>query len=285
MDIYTTRAVPAGLGRFVRRLVTADLPLAFDLTAPAPPTGYNYLGWVIRGRGIAIAGGEDFPVATGQVHVSGQIVRIEAYLRTIGPVRHVLAELEPTGLYELLGLEAAWFRNRVWAFDPTAATEKLLPLQALVQANPGAPIDEDEGQFLSALEALAETALDAPDSVRRLARFIHETDGASPLNKADLGVSAKHAAMMFRRVVGCSPKYFAQTVRINRVLAALSQGDSGTLADIAARFGFFDQSHLVRSVRQFHKRTPSSFTEPVEGLLRSFPLDSQSGLGRFSDSV
>ncbi|MCR9141515.1 MAG: helix-turn-helix domain-containing protein [bacterium] len=101
----------------------------------------------------------------------------------------------------------------------------------------------------------------------------------------ELGFSRKHLAHLFRRHAGLSPGALGRVVRFQRLLEYLrSAGDSresmqaGTgaadeamrenWADLAARFGYYDQSHLIREVKSFAGRTPGRLHEvlnPVHG--------------------
>jgi AraC-like DNA-binding protein len=74
----------------------------------------------------------------------------------------------------------------------------------------------------------------------------------------ELGYSQKHVITLFRDHVGLPPKLLARIVRFDRLMTHLRRGGAGTWADLAARFGYYDQSHLVREVRQFTGSTPTA---------------------------
>ena len=80
---------------------------------------------------------------------------------------------------------------------------------------------------------------------------------------AELGRSQKYLIHHFNHQVGLPPKRFARLVRFDRVVAHLRDnhaggGGSDGWADLAARFGYYDQSHLVRDFRQFAGLTPTA---------------------------
>jgi AraC-like DNA-binding protein len=74
----------------------------------------------------------------------------------------------------------------------------------------------------------------------------------------DLGYSQKHVITLFRDHVGLPPKLLARIVRFDRLMTHLRRGGDDTWADLATRFGYYDQSHLVRDVRQFTGSTPTA---------------------------
>jgi AraC family transcriptional regulator len=65
------------------------------------------------------------------------------------------------------------------------------------------------------------------------------------------GRSPFHFSRVFRRSVGMSPHRYVVHLRLQRAIALVREGRSG-LAEIAARTGFADQSHLSRWVRRVH---------------------------------
>lgn len=90
-------------------------------------------------------------------------------------------------------------------------------------------------------------------------------DRASP-QIADL-VAATHMSIrsverMTKRFYGVPPKLLARKYRALRAASALSRGeslDNGALAD-----AFYDQSHLIREVKQFAGATPGKLAHPSD---------------------
>lgn len=74
----------------------------------------------------------------------------------------------------------------------------------------------------------------------------------------ELGCSHRHMIALFRNYIGFPPRLLGRIVRFDRLMTHLRRGDGDdTWADLAARFGYYDQSHLVRDVRAFTGRTPT----------------------------
>jgi AraC-like DNA-binding protein len=73
----------------------------------------------------------------------------------------------------------------------------------------------------------------------------------------ELGYSQKHVIDLFRDQVGVAPKLLCRIVRFDALLRHLRAGGAGSWAELAQRFGYYDQAHLARDVRQFTGTTPT----------------------------
>jgi AraC family transcriptional regulator len=72
------------------------------------------------------------------------------------------------------------------------------------------------------------------------------------------GVSRFHFARQFRQTTGESPMEYLRRVRIERSKSILQTRDS-TIAEVAARLGFSDQSHFTRTFGRLVGISPGSF--------------------------
>ena len=79
----------------------------------------------------------------------------------------------------------------------------------------------------------------------------------------EAGVSRFHFARQFRLSTGESPMGFLRRVRIERSKSILQTRDS-TIAEVAARLGFSDQSHFTRIFGRLVGVSPGSFARSEE---------------------
>lgn len=77
----------------------------------------------------------------------------------------------------------------------------------------------------------------------------------------EAGISRQHLARQFRHHVGISPKMLARVMRFRTVIEAVER--ECDWADVAARFGYYDQSHLIAEFRELAGVTPSGFVARV----------------------
>jgi AraC family transcriptional regulator len=79
---------------------------------------------------------------------------------------------------------------------------------------------------------------------------------------AAAGVGRAHFEVLFKRATGVSPHQYLLRCRVERVKDLLRSGDSSlTLAQVAARAGFCDQSHLTRHFKRLVGTTPAAYRE------------------------
>ncbi|MEM1186783.1 MAG: helix-turn-helix domain-containing protein [Planctomycetota bacterium] len=76
----------------------------------------------------------------------------------------------------------------------------------------------------------------------------------------ELGWSTKKLRSRFAAQVGTSPKRFCRIVRMESMLHRLESSlILGTGAGLAAEFGYFDQSHMIRDFRSLTGMTPTEY--------------------------
>lgn len=99
-----------------------------------------------------------------------------------------------------------------------------------------------------------------PDgTVAAAVRAIRRAGGALRIGALakELGISQDPLEKRFRRVVGASPKQFANILRFRRVVSGYARGES--LTSLAHDAGYCDQSHLVREFRAVTGEAPERF--------------------------
>jgi AraC-like DNA-binding protein len=162
----------------------------------------------------------------------------------------------------------------------------------------GRPAAEIAHQDVDAAELLGPLVVDevrhglltAPDWPGRfavldrvLARVVHDYEVAPQIAYAikrmrthsvsiakladEVGWSGRHLTDRFRAEVGLRPKEVARVARFDRARRALRP--SARLADVAAAFGFADQSHFVREFHSFAGCAPSRWIADEFGFVQA----------------
>jgi AraC-like DNA-binding protein len=172
--------------------------------------------------------------------------------------------VEPLGVRALLGLPASELAN-----IDVSASDVLGPLA-----------DELHERVREARSWTDRFAIFDEVLLRRLSRDLHapaalEVSHAwaslkqshGQLDVADVadcvGWSSRHLAERFAGEIGLSPKAAARVIRFDRARRQLqkraAQGVLGSLATLAADFGYYDQAHLALEFRQLAGCSPSQW--------------------------
>ena len=172
--------------------------------------------------------------------------------------------VSPLALHMLLGVPMHEIANHVVdLFDLVGREAELL-----VERLAGLPRWEPRFALLDAVLArwLLAAAPPSPSVAWALGR-LQATGGAVPVSALaqELGCSRRHLVAGFREAVGLPPKRLARILRFERVVALLDRDGGGSLGEIAAACGYYDQPHLNRDFRDF------AGTSPGEWLARRLP--------------
>jgi AraC-like DNA-binding protein len=85
---------------------------------------------------------------------------------------------------------------------------------------------------------------------------------------ARVGLGPRQLERRFLAAVGLSPKVFSRIVRFQNLVRVARRADGWATA--AAACGYFDQSHLVRDVRDFAGVSPSNLLRTAGGFSKHF---------------
>lgn len=195
--------------------------------------------------------------------------------RAAGPLEVIGMGLQPAGWAALLGIDASALLNRALDGEPLLGRGMALAADAMRAA----PCTDSK---VAIAEAFVRDAIAGADT--RAALFAREIDGwladsASPEIDdlvAATGLSRRQVERRCNALYGAPPKMLARKYRALRAAVALASGQA-TL-DTLIGDGFYDQSHLIREMKQFTGLTPRQMrTEPT--ALATLTISARRALG------
>ena len=229
-------------------LFEADVPL-FEDTERAD---HAQIRFRLNSRGAEYRFPDGSVQLASGVHIVGPTTGA-IHVRAEGPVRVFGAGITPCGWSALVGAEASAMINRVFdaselfgnqlagAVERLAAAPDIATMLPIASALLGRLIGSHHGDALA---------------------FVREVDGwlassASPdidALAAATGLSRRQVERKCNALYGAPPKLLARKYRALRAAVALASG-TASLDDVIEE-GFYDQSHLIREVKQFTGLTP-----------------------------
>lgn len=178
--------------------------------------------------------------------------------------------LTPLGARRVLGVPGVELARRVVHVDDVAA-----PLGGMLGDRVGAAATWGERFALveaALVEQMAAQAAGPPPWVEWMWEQIVTSGGRVPVGALvrATGWSQRHATTVFEREVGLTPKQAAGVVRFEAAATDLVRYPP---AEVAARHGYFDQSHLSRAVARYAGETPGA----LAAARRPTPLTALAG--------
>jgi AraC-like DNA-binding protein len=76
--------------------------------------------------------------------------------------------------------------------------------------------------------------------------------------------SARYLNKVFRQQFGLPPKVFSNIIRFQTMLRKINEGRGGSVANLAAEFGYYDQSHMIKEFKEFAAVTPKEYFSAVD---------------------
>lgn len=173
-------------------------------------------------------------------------------IRQRGSVVVAGARFHTAGLGAFVPSVQAWTNHVV----PIAAAfgDEILELERALRLHIGQP--KPQSALLDAFFASRLDVTSSKSTVLAIKSRIEEERGAIRIEDLCKGISIRQVDRLFRQHVGVSPKTFAQIARFQSAIEMLKGDPKCTLADVAARCGYYDQSHFVKECRRFSGDAP-----------------------------
>jgi AraC-like DNA-binding protein len=123
------------------------------------------------------------------------------------------------------------------------------------------PIAERISRLECLLLAQLEPRLEPGPQVLEAIRLIQENGGRVRVSwLADrVNLSVSQLERSFKRHVGVGPKMLARQTRVSELAEEAMAGSTSDWALLAYKYGYADQAHLARELREFFSLTPSAF--------------------------
>ena len=195
-------------------------------------------------------------------------------MRYSGPLKHILIEFTPAGLYRFFDIDGITVVDEL--HDAIGLNSRLKDFcNKLNQQTSSLALGDIDTRIELIIAALIDqlpSALPVPDYLQASINTLIESAGTEKVTNIveQLNVGERQFSRKFTQVVGIPPKFYAKVIQMNRALQALLENDTDYLADVAQSTGFYDQSHLNRVIKEFFESSPNEFLQSDEQILFTF---------------
>ena len=169
----------------------------------------------------------------------------------------------PGGFAALTGAEASALAERTVAAREVLAPAVVARLDLLEDT--GGALEEYRVRVEAALRPLAVGLPPDPEHALVLAVVADMLADRTLVRVAQVterhGLPVRRLQRLFARYVGVGPKWALARYRMHDVVSALDAGRQGSLADLAAEHGWYDQAHFTRDFRALVGVTPAQYRD------------------------
>jgi AraC-like DNA-binding protein len=174
--------------------------------------------------------------------------------------------LKPHRLGSLFGIRADEATDLGVELDHWPIVREMGLLERLDAAG---TVEERLGLMAELVMRLCAVARDGNGVAGYAARLIAGGNGLVALRslREELRMTERSLQRLFAEHVGLSPKVYSRVCQFQAAFRQLSVGDFSRLSDIAYDNGYADQSHLIRTFREFTGCTPKEYLERTAAFL------------------
>ena len=212
-------------------------------------------------KGVMYKNAEELPGALlyGQA-TSHAEVRVEGMFSTIG------IYFSPSGLRSVFGMRADELTN---GCVPLADIDR-----SFTQQLGEAPSLEARVQLLTNYvdSLVSRNAQDVDKSMEHALARIWQSEGTLSLKdlRAELQLSERSFERKFKQIVGVPPKLFSRISQFQASLSQLRKLKYEKLSDVAFGNEYADQSHFIRSFKEFAGISPFQFNKKTPEVMENF---------------
>jgi len=172
----------------------------------------------------------------------------------------------PTGLAGLCDAPASTLSDRLTPAEAVVGPGLAGVIATVASAE---SMDEALEQLRRGLGRLLARGPAPPGRLVAALRLIDRTSGAISMDRlaSHTGATARWLERQFNATVGLSPKRYARVVRFHRACRAIVSVPGVPAAELALRFGYYDQAHLGNEFKAFTGWAPRAFVSGQLGEL------------------
>lgn len=262
MNIQTIIPAPPIADYVSRIFVLENCKLCCDVGLPLTANGFPGLAFQTTGSTLIL----DQHKTIDNLFLFGQTIT-PINLHTNGQLTLITYFFYPHSLQTLFGLNALELTDQLPDLYQVPAARNMNLREQLFNAT---SLNSRIGLLNSFVLKLIERNQSATKhGIFFATETIRKSKGLFPLEniRQQLNVSERTFRRLFDTYVGVSPKLFSRICQFDATFQQLNQHQFSRLSDIAYENGFSDQSHLIRTFKEFTNNSPTQYLKHSSAFL------------------
>ena len=176
-----------------------------------------------------------------------------------GPFRLIAFQLYPDSVSQLLEINPKEINDG--CFD-LSTLKRGDPIHVISEIQKAGGIDSQIQIVTEFLIGLSGKSNDtANNKIRQAIHQILKSNGRASVKeiRSTLFITERTFERQFTNQVGIGPKQFAKIIRFQNSLLEINDQDLDKLTDVVYNNGFADQSHFIKTVKEYTGKTPKQF--------------------------
>jgi|WetSurMetagenome_2_1015567.scaffolds.fasta_scaffold36504_3 AraC-like DNA-binding protein len=170
----------------------------------------------------------------------------------------IVVKFKYQGFYEIFGIPVSAFSDKIYETEDVLGSQvNRLHVQLDNAYNNEARIKYVEQFMMSRLKTGQKHSYRVDRCIKALG-FINDCHGNLNLSALmeKLDISERPVQRDFKTIIGVSPKQFCKIIRFHNFMLSLNISAPYNGSDLVYRFGYYDQSHMIKEFKKATTMTP-----------------------------
>lgn len=257
MDGYFTITPLKQIQTQVHKIMVFEKTVLSGITTSLPFYADGYPGLIFQQSdgGMLLNNANEY---LPEFFLYGQTVK-PITLSPTGSYRMIVFVLYPASINTLFGIRSSEIRDSCVDLRLIPGSNAQFSFQSL---SDGTLLDEQISVMTQYIFRKFQSSMINPDNIIDHAlRQISQANGQASLSRlrSQLNITERTFERRFEQLVGVSPKLFSRICQFKSTLQQLDSNDFTKLSDLAYDNGYSDQSHFIRSFKEFTGKTPLEY--------------------------
>lgn len=250
----------ANLQEYIAKYGIIEVKAGMEESYFSPPLAFSgFIIQIINSEKIVIAKINERDFFISNYIVTGQVTQ-PVYGKLVGHVKSLMVFFNPLGMYQLFGNDMSLLTNHSLNLEDflgkVCAKNLIKDLKS---------INDNEHQVKVLNDFFLQSSPIKKDltCIKSALNYIHNKNGATSISEILDYCSCQRKTLerQFKKMIGISPKVYSHIYQFKCLFIFLRENPSITWSQLSQKFGYFDQSHMSRYVKEYLNVSPNNIVK------------------------